>query len=68
MAIVKLNTLDRTLILNNENSSEEFITHSNIYGKFIFIDAKYDYLFSIPLFFTSCFKEPVNILVIVHLN
>ncbi|CAF4637180.1 unnamed protein product, partial [Rotaria sp. Silwood2] len=40
MSIVKLNTLDRTLIINNESSSEEFITHLNIYGKFIFIDAK----------------------------
>ncbi|CAF1219893.1 unnamed protein product [Rotaria sordida] len=40
MSIVKLNTLDRTLIINNENPSEEFITHLNIYGKFIFIDAK----------------------------
>ncbi|CAF3393718.1 unnamed protein product [Rotaria socialis] len=40
MSIVKLNTLDRTLIINNESSSEEFVTHLNIYGKFIFIDAK----------------------------
>ncbi|CAF4929527.1 unnamed protein product [Rotaria sp. Silwood1] len=40
MSIVKLNTLDRTLIINNENLSDEFITHLNIYGKFIFIDAK----------------------------
>ncbi|CAF1013295.1 unnamed protein product [Rotaria magnacalcarata] len=40
MSIVKLNTLDRTLIINNESLSEEFVTHLNIYGKFIFIDAK----------------------------
>ncbi|CAF3366504.1 unnamed protein product [Rotaria sp. Silwood2] len=40
MSIVKLNTLDRTLIINNESSCEEFITHLNIYGRFIFIDAK----------------------------
>jgi len=42
MSLVKLNTLDRTLIINDEYQQEEqFLTHINNYGKFIFIDSKF---------------------------
>jgi len=42
MSIVKVNTLDRTLIINNENSIDEFTTRLNLHGKFIHIDSKFD--------------------------
>lgn len=41
MSIVKVNTLDRTLIINNENSINEFTTRLNLHGKFIHIDSKF---------------------------
>jgi len=44
MSIVKVNTLDRTLIINNENSINEFTTRLNLHGKFIHIDSKFDFI------------------------
>ncbi len=41
MSIIKLNSLDRTLIIDIDNSTDEFITHLNIYGRFIFIHPKF---------------------------
>jgi hypothetical protein len=41
MSIVKINTLDRTLIINNENPINEFTTRLNLHGKFIHIDSKF---------------------------
>ena len=42
MSIVKINTLDRTLNMNIEDSPEEFVTHLNLQGRFVFIDSKFD--------------------------
>jgi hypothetical protein len=52
MSIVKINTLDRTLIINNENPINEFTTRLNLHGKFIHIDSKFDFVF----FFLSSIK------------
>jgi hypothetical protein len=41
MSIVKVNTLDRTLIINNANSIHQFTTRLNLQGKFIHIDSKF---------------------------
>jgi hypothetical protein len=41
MSIVKVNTLDKTLIINNDNSINEFTTRLNLHGKFIHIDSKF---------------------------
>lgn len=70
MSIVKINTLDRTLIVHEENSSEEFVTHLNVYGKFIFIDSKFDRYFLAVLFSHRYFYFPElgNTLVTAHLN
>lgn len=41
MSIVKVNTIDRTLIINNPTSINEFLTRLNLHGKFIHIDSKF---------------------------
>ncbi|CAF4092300.1 unnamed protein product, partial [Adineta steineri] len=40
MSIVKINTLDRMLRMNADYPTEEFMTHLNTQGKFIYIDSK----------------------------
>jgi hypothetical protein len=50
MSIVKMNSLDRTLIIDNEYSKEEFTMHFNIYGKFIFVDSKFKTNFYLIIF------------------
>jgi hypothetical protein len=41
MSIVKVNTLDKTLIINNDDSINEFTTRLNLQGRFILIDSKF---------------------------
>jgi hypothetical protein len=67
MAIVKINTLDRTLITNIEQPLEEFITHINVQGRFSFIDSKLNKIIN---FLSICFFliELDNILVMEHMN
>jgi len=70
MAIVKINTLDRTLITNIGEPLEEFITHINVQGRFSFIDSKFykikNFLFVISIYFFLL--ELDNILVMEHMN
>ncbi|CAF1307900.1 unnamed protein product [Adineta steineri] len=40
MSIVKINTLDRMLRMNADYPLEEFMTHLNTQGKFVYIDSK----------------------------
>ncbi|CAF5015184.1 unnamed protein product, partial [Rotaria sp. Silwood1] len=40
MSIVKINTLDRTTIIDNINSINQFTTRLNLHGRFIHIDPK----------------------------
>ncbi|CAF1089802.1 unnamed protein product [Adineta steineri] len=40
MSIVKINTLDRMLMMNIDHPINEFVTYLNIQGKFVFIDSK----------------------------
>ncbi|CAF1170690.1 unnamed protein product [Rotaria sordida] len=40
MSIVKVNTLDRTILINNFNSINQFTTRLNLHGRFIHIDSK----------------------------
>ncbi|CAF4336147.1 unnamed protein product, partial [Adineta steineri] len=40
MSIVKINTLDRMLMMNTDHPINEFVTYLNIHGKFVFIDSK----------------------------
>jgi len=55
MAIVKINSLDRTLITNIGEPLQEFITHINVQGRFSFIDSKFykikNFLFLISIYF-----------------
>ncbi|CAF0931044.1 unnamed protein product [Adineta steineri] len=40
MSIVKVNTIDRTLTINEDNSANEFTTRLNLHGRFIYVDSK----------------------------
>ncbi|CAF1367502.1 unnamed protein product [Adineta steineri] len=40
MSIVKVNTIDRTLTINEHNSTNEFTTRLNLHGRFIYVDSK----------------------------
>ncbi|CAF4347367.1 unnamed protein product, partial [Adineta steineri] len=40
MSIVKVNTIDRTLTINEDNSTNEFTTRLNLHGRFIYVDSK----------------------------
>ncbi|CAF3573911.1 unnamed protein product [Adineta steineri] len=40
MSIVKVNTIDRTLTINEDNSTNEFTTRLNLQGRFIYVDSK----------------------------
>jgi hypothetical protein len=54
MSIVKVNTLDRALIINNQYSPHEFTTRLNLQGRFIYIDSKF-ILFILLLFILFLF-------------
>lgn len=41
MSIVKVNSLDKSSIINNQNSINEFTTRLNLHGRFIHIDPKF---------------------------
>jgi hypothetical protein len=70
MSIVKVNTLDRTLFINNEDSINQFTTRLNLHGKFIHIDSKFEKKFIRleNIFLFLGFLELENFLVIVHMN
>ncbi|CAF1444720.1 unnamed protein product [Adineta steineri] len=40
MSIVKVNTIDRTLTINDDNSINEFTTRLNLRGRFVHVDSK----------------------------
>ncbi|CAF3822554.1 unnamed protein product [Adineta steineri] len=40
MSIVKVNTIDRTLTINDDNSVNEFTTRLNLRGRFVHVDSK----------------------------
>ena len=41
MSIVKVNTLDRTLLINDQYSVPEFTTRLNLQGRFVHVDLKF---------------------------
>ncbi len=43
MSIVKVNTLDKTLSINNQNSINKFTMRLNLQGKFIQVDSKFGF-------------------------